>query len=55
MTKPNISEVREVFNELYVPLYPKDMPLLEMTPYEQGLYKQVQNIAQALVAKMKGE
>ncbi|GAG08180.1 unnamed protein product [marine sediment metagenome] len=31
----------KVFREYYVPLYPKDKPISEMTPYEQGLHKQV--------------
>lgn len=32
--------IENVFREYYVPLYPKDKPISEMTPYEQGLYKE---------------
>jgi len=34
----------EAFRTEFVPLYPKDKPISEMTPYEQGLYKQILRI-----------
>ena len=42
--------IEEVFRQIYVPLYPVDKPIYEMTFYEQGLYKQVRIIAIAILA-----
>ena len=46
ITVEDIAE--EVFRGFYVPLYPKDKPIHEMTPTEQGMYKNTLSIVQAI-------
>ena len=41
--------IEKVFRELFVPLYPKDKPLPTIIPYEQGMFKMVSSIADALL------
>ena len=51
--KPSMSQeelIEKVFRQIYVPFYPVDKPIYEMTSYEQGLYKQVRIIAIAILA-----
>ena len=39
----------EIFRDIYVPLYPKDKPISEMTQYEQGLHCQVRLITTSVI------
>jgi hypothetical protein len=49
--------IEEIFRNYYVPLYPKDKPISEMTQYEQGCYKQLLVLGpmflSAFIKKMK--
>jgi hypothetical protein len=41
--------IEKVFRDYYVPLYPKDKPISEMTSYEQGLYKTTRIIGDMII------
>ena len=45
MEKPQKNKIAEdIFRNMYVPNYYRNMPLANMTQYEQGLHKQVISI-----------
>ena len=49
-----LKEIAEkVFRLEYVPLYPEDMPISEMTPYEQGMYKTILLITTSVYSEIK--
>ena len=48
-----VKSTEEVFRNYYVPFYPVDKPISEMTAYEQGLYKQVSLIAMTVIKAIK--
>jgi len=43
----------KVFRDYYVPNYPLNTPISDMTPYEQGLYKQTLRLAHAITLAYK--
>ena len=50
LTEQQIEKTAEkVFRNYYVPLYPNDKPISEMTQYEQGLHCQVRLITTSVI------
>lgn len=47
--------IEKVFRDYYVPLYPKDKPISEMTQYEQGMYKTTMVIGDMIISNFLKE
>lgn len=47
--------IEKVFRGYYVPLYREDMPICEMTQYEQGLYKNAFAVGQLIMQSIVAE
>lgn len=43
----------DVFRSYYVPLYPKDKPISEMTSTEQGMYKQTISLTMMIIFSIR--